>query len=181
MPIRPATFDDAPGLARVQVDSYRTAYADFFPPEYLDQFSYAEQAQDWRDLISDPNWGDLLLVAVDAVNTVSGYALGRPGQTGIPAYDGELVALHVRADIQRQGVGRGLVRAMARSLRQAGCSAMLLWVIAANTDARAFYERLGAARLHGAQQTTGPGILEIAYGWPDLDDIVAPMKGDDVP
>ena len=42
--IREATAADSPGLARVQVDSYRTAYAGLFPQAYLDRFSYEELA-----------------------------------------------------------------------------------------------------------------------------------------
>jgi hypothetical protein len=39
MQIRPATLSDAPSLARVQVDSYRTAYAGILPADCLAQFS----------------------------------------------------------------------------------------------------------------------------------------------
>jgi hypothetical protein len=50
--IRKAKAKDCACLARVQVDSYRTAYLGIFPQSYLDLFSYEEQEQDWRDLFS---------------------------------------------------------------------------------------------------------------------------------
>jgi hypothetical protein len=50
--IRKATIVDSAGLARVQVDSYRTAYAGIFPPAYLDHFTYEEQEQDYRNLLT---------------------------------------------------------------------------------------------------------------------------------
>jgi hypothetical protein len=40
MNIRPAVLDDCPALARIQVDSYRTAYAHIFPQSYIDHFTY---------------------------------------------------------------------------------------------------------------------------------------------
>ena len=48
----PGGFDEGTGIARVQVDSYRAAYAGIIPQRYLDQFSYEEQEQDWRDWIT---------------------------------------------------------------------------------------------------------------------------------
>ena len=50
--IRRATIEDSAGLARVQVDSYRAAYAGIFPPSYLAHFTYEEQEQDWHDLFA---------------------------------------------------------------------------------------------------------------------------------
>jgi hypothetical protein len=45
--IRKAKLEDSAGLARVQVDSYRTAYADIFPQDYLDHFSYEASMNGW--------------------------------------------------------------------------------------------------------------------------------------
>ena len=65
----------ADALAAIQVDSYRTAYADVLSQEYLDRFSYEEQADDWRALLVAPE-GDLLCVAeTDAKREIVGYGL----------------------------------------------------------------------------------------------------------
>ena len=61
MKIRPVKLEDSVSLAQVQIESYRTAYAQFFPPAYLARFTYDEQTQDWRDLIAAGK--DILLVA----------------------------------------------------------------------------------------------------------------------
>jgi len=34
--IRPATLEDCPAIAKIQVGSYRSAYVDLFPKVYLD-------------------------------------------------------------------------------------------------------------------------------------------------
>jgi ribosomal protein S18 acetylase RimI-like enzyme len=166
--IRKAKEADSAGLARVQVDSYRTAYAHIMPQDYLDHFTYEEQEQDWRDLIS-AGTDDVLLVSVADSGEVLGYALGRPGEAEIAPYDGELVALHVRRPHQRQGIGRQLVSAMAKQLGQRGCSSLMLWVLEENR-ARGFYERLGGQLLDGTKHS-GAGPLEVAYGWAAIEDL----------
>jgi len=167
--IRRAKIEDSPGLARVQVDSYRASYAGLLPQSYLEHFSYAEQEQDWRDLLSIEPTDDILLVAETRSGEILGYALGKPGPTSIAPYDSELVALHVRRARQRLGLGRRLVTAMAAQLQQRGCTALLVWVLEMN-PARAFYERLGG-QLAGQKETRlGEDVtaIEVAFGWPDI-------------
>jgi ribosomal protein S18 acetylase RimI-like enzyme len=118
----------------VQVDSYRRAYAGLLPQEYLDRFSYSEQESDWRELLRGAI-EDVVLVSVDEQDQVIGYALGRPGMSDIPAYDSELVSLHVRQEQQRQGIGRALSAAMAGALHQRGCQSLNLWVLEENWQA----------------------------------------------
>ncbi len=188
MNIRPATAHDAAALAHIQVNSYRTAYAGLMPADYLAHFTLEEQEQDWRDLLAEPT-GDILLVAEMDGGEIAGYALGRPGpvkvlalQAGkeLPAgaYDSELVSLHVRRALQKQGVGRALVRAMAQALHGQGCSSLALFVLAGN-PACTFYERLGGQRV-GEKRWTVPAsqagtldefdfeVVEAAYGWPEI-------------
>jgi len=167
--VRKATMDDCAAIARVQVDSYRTAYAGIFPQEYLDGFTYAEQEQDWRELLSSRR-DDILLVAETDSSEVVGYALGRPGPTGIAPYDCELVALHVRRAVQRQGIGGRLMAATVRALCQRDCESLMLWVLAEN-PARRFYERLGGQLLSRTQIALG--AVEVAYGWRDMESLVA--------
>jgi ribosomal protein S18 acetylase RimI-like enzyme len=170
--IRRATVNDSAGIARVQVDSYRTAYAGIFSQDYLDPFSYEEQAQDWYDwMMTKPR--DLLYVAQAEGGEILGYALGRPGLTEIPPYDSELMALHVRQPFQRQGVGQNLMATMAEQFQEQGCAAMLLWVLAKN-PARAFYEKLGGQLMGEREMEVGEGekAVEVAYGWQDINGLL---------
>lgn len=168
--IRPAKLEDCAGLAHVQVDSYRRAYAGILPQEYLDHFTYAEQEQDWRDLLG-AGLEEALLVAEDETGQVVGYALGRPGPSEVPPYDGELVSLHVRKDQQGQGAGHALIAAVAGVLEQRGCSSLMLWVLQENRPARALYEHLGGVIIGEKTTYLGDGDIaaqEVAYGWPDI-------------
>lgn len=172
MNIRKATLEDSASLAKTQVDSYRTTYAGILPSAYLAHFTYTEQTQDWRDLLTDAEWTDTLLVAETEVGELAGYALVRPGLSDIPPYDSELVALHVGQAWQGQGAGRQLVTAAAKELKQRGCRSMMLWVLAQN-PARALYEYLGAKQIGqkewAGNEEFGTTIQEAAYGWLNLD------------
>lgn len=170
--IRPARLEDAPDLARIQVDSYRSAYAGILPEDYLDQFSLDDQERDWIEMLG-PKGSDGILIAEDGDSRLSGYAVGRAPASYPQPYDCELVSLHVRRDAHRRGIGRALVSATAEQLATRGCQALVLWVLEAN-PARGFYERLGAARLEGRKPMIN--AYEIAYGWPDIRSITAPGR-----
>src|SRR6266545_3928292 len=166
--IREATVEDSDALARVQLRSWRTAYANLLPADYLAHFTHAEQAQDWRDMLSDETH-DPLYVAESAAGEVVGYVLGRTEASWDGPYTSELVALHVLQPYQRQGIGRGLIAAVAAELKRQGHSALMLSVLAAN-PARAFYERLGG-RLLGEKQVEiweHTIAAEVVYGWDDI-------------
>ncbi len=83
--------------------------------------------------------------------------------------DAEVYALYVRADAQRQGLGRGLMCALAAALRDRGFRSLGLWVLRENAAGRDFYARLGG-RAGGERQDIEAGhtIIETAYEWPDL-------------
>jgi len=170
--IRRATINDSAGIARVQVDSYRTAYANIFSQAYLDHFTYEEQAQDWYDwMMNRPR--DLLYVAHPETGEVVGYALGRPGMTKIAPYESELVAMHVRQSYQRQGIGKSLFAKTVDELQTQGCTSLMLWVLARN-PARLFYEHLGG-KLIGEQEIEleeGVKAVEVAYGWQDISQLL---------
>jgi GNAT superfamily N-acetyltransferase len=167
--IRNAKTEDSAGLARVQVDSYRTAYAPIFPQSYLDHFTYEEQEQDWREwLIDKPD--DVLLVA-EMDGEIVGYALGRPGSSEISPYHSELLAAHVRQARQRQGIGSQLIAAVASRLQDQGCRSLILWALAQNPS-RALYEKLGGQvvgeKEWGGNEEFGTDVQEVAYGWTDI-------------
>jgi ribosomal protein S18 acetylase RimI-like enzyme len=172
--IRRATINDSAGIARLQVDSYRSAYSGIFSQAYLDHFTYEEQAQDWYDwMMNRPR--DLIFVAQTEVGEMVGYALGRPGKTKIPPYDSELVALHVCQAFQRQGIGRSLMVKTAEQLQERGSASLMLWVLEKNPG-RAFYEKLGGQLVVAQEIELGEGekAREVAYGWLDIRVLLAP-------
>ena len=168
--IRPALVGDCPGIARVQVDSFRDTFTGLLPDQYLEHFSYQEQEQDWRDLFAAHSQ-QVLYVAGDPAGVILAYGLGKPNSDEILGYDGELVALHVRRAHQHRGFGRQLFAAVSRELAARDCGSLFLWVLDDN-PAHGFYQRLGgemlAVKPWRNNSYFGTKIRETAYGWPDI-------------
>ena len=163
---------DAAAIARVHVDTWRTAYAGILPDDFLDSLQYANSEAVWSAAIAADRPGACLLVAETAEDEVVGFAYGAPEREGKPVYRGEIFAIYVLQAYQRQGAGRRLFSAAARRLHKAGFDAFLLWVLKDNLPARQFYESLGGAYL--AEKTItigGTDLVEVSYGWREIADI----------
>jgi len=170
--IRHAILEDCRAIAHVQVDNYRCAYAGQFPQLYLDHFTYEEQEQDWRDLLSAGK-GEILLVAEDAQEGVIGYLLAYP-EAGLPGYDAEIAAMHVREDFQKQGIGSTMLNLAVKILIEHGCQSAMLWTLRGGT-ARKWYERLNGKLMSGKTYPVyNQDIVEVAYGWNDIRRLITP-------
>lgn len=172
MHIRTATVDDAAAIAYVHVESWRTTYQSIVPDDFLARLSYSQREQFWRQLLTEPDSHTIVYVAEDDCGKIIGFASGGPERSGDTLYTGELYAIYVLAQHQGQGVGRQLVLPLVRRLLQEGMRAILLWVLAEN-PARKFYERLGGQPVYEKPVTTGGmPLLEIAYGWQDVQTLI---------
>lgn len=170
MLIRAARPDDATGIARAHVDTWRTAYRAILPASFLDALSYEAREQRWREWWTQADPQRWLLVVEDMAGRVIGFAGGGSERDRTPGYDGEIYAIYLRAEHHRCGIGRQLMAACAHQLATQGFKAALVWVLEANGSARAFYEALGGQLLDNNKSITigETPLIEVAYGWPDL-------------
>src|ERR1041385_8579918 len=51
--IRPAAPEDAPAIARVHVESWRTTYRGIFPQGLLDGLSIEDRARSWNEVLGN--------------------------------------------------------------------------------------------------------------------------------
>jgi ribosomal protein S18 acetylase RimI-like enzyme len=80
--------------------------------------------------------------------SVIGYLLYHFGYDSDGAFRNlHIVDLYVDAKARKQGIGRGLMKAVAAVGRQAGAQEMIWSVYHANDLAAGFYERLGAQKI----------------------------------
>lgn len=170
--IREATVADAASIARVRIDTWKSAYAGIIPAEHLASLSHEEYAQRLQERINSIQPEQFLLVA-ETQGEIVGFAYGGPERSGDDVYRGEIYALYVLPAYQRRGIGRKLVGASARRLRQAGMSNLLIWALAANPF-RQFYEAVGGqpVRARGVE-IGGVWLQGVGYGWPDLRPLAA--------
>ena len=163
--IRRARLEDVPGVARVQVDTWRATYRGVVPEAFLEGLSYEGQAERWAQGLKTPTWPGRLFVA-ESGEVVGFAAFGPDRASGFPDYTAELWALYVLPAWQGKGLGRALFQEGARLLRAEGHRRMLVWVLKKNPQGRGFYERLGGVLL-GEREITlgGTKLWEVAYGF----------------
>jgi GNAT superfamily N-acetyltransferase len=171
MIIREAMPADAPAIARVHVDSWRTTYRGFVPEDYLSKLSYEARERFWDRILAAKGTGEtqFVFVAVDEAGQIGGFADGgKPINEGDTAFASELYAIYLLKEYQGQGLGRRLVQALAGKLHAAGFGSLMLWVMDGN-PAEHFYQRLGGKPLGSKPvEIGGVTVQEIAYGWPDI-------------
>ena len=178
--IRPARVEDSSSIARVHVDSWRTTYRGIVPQAYLDGLSYGAREQWWREglaRVADRSLGLFTLVAESEAGQIVGFAGGGPVRHDHGDYrpfDGELQAVYLLQQEQGRGVGTQLVREVAGLLRTDGRRSMMLWALEGNPACR-FYGRLGGVVVFRREVPVSGALLpEVAYGWPDIERLVAP-------
>ena len=175
--IRPARAGDAEAIARVRVDSWRETYRGMIPQAYLDAMKLEESRALWEKVLTAGSNAVSVLVVehgADIIGFASGNMLAEPKH----GFDAELSAVYVRREFQGAGLGRRLVSqtAIALSRRARGASSLIVWVIASNKGARAFFARLGAELVvEQAFQWDGMDLVEAGYGWRALDGITADL------
>ena len=172
MQIRPATLNDTASIAKVHVDTWRTTYAGLMSDAHLAGLSYDRRETYWRRVLTKWAETNFVYVAEDVQGQIVGFACGGPESEKDPIYDGELYAIYILEEAQGQGIGRKLTQAIAQHLLDAGFKGLKIWVLETNA-ARGFYETLGG-RVVGwkEEQVGGQPLVEIAYGWPALGDLV---------
>lgn len=162
--IRRADVQDAPAIARVTVDTWKSAYRGIIADAYLNRLSYQEREKGWREFPFQDSW---VYVAENDEQSIIGFAAGGMHREAGSVYQGEVYAIYVDEACQNQGIGSLLFRAVVRKLLASGISTLIVWVLSENPY-RQFYERYGGLPLESKILTMDGFENEItAYGWLD--------------
>lgn len=162
--IREATLDDAEGIARVHVDSWRETYAGIVPTEHLRALSYDKRAEQWRKMLQEEKRPARVFVA-EKGGVVKGFAsVGRTRIADMPL-EGELYAIYLLKEVQGLGLGKKMFEKAQKSLKLDNIKTMYLWVLKDNPTL-AFYRHMGG-REFACQKINigGTDLEEIAMAW----------------
>lgn len=169
--IRPALPADANGIARAHVASWRTSYQGIVRDDILAGLSMDERACYWQRQLETEQPGYFVYVAEQDGNII-GFTSGGMERSGDLLYKGEIYALYLLEEYQRQGIGRMLVEASVISLLAGGLESMLIWVLRDNPSRR-FYETIGGVYVREQEiEIRGQKLVEVAYGWDNLRNMV---------
>ena len=164
MRIRRATSDDAESLAKVHIDSWRSAYRGLVPHSYLDGLDYAKRGQYFRKALAARSEETYL---AEQEGEILGFlTVGRCRDADVDREaTGEIFGIYLAPQHWRKGLGSSLCRFAEETLRSRGFRRATLWVFEANDRARRFYEAMGF-RADGASKTLHPGapLKAVRYG-----------------
>ena len=152
--VRPAEPSDAAEIARIQLDTWRVAYADLLPPEVLAGLDAGEAELTWRQTVEQGP--AQVFVAVEG-DWLVGFCAAGPapedetaGADGSPAKDSATVALVSTLLVEprwgRRGHGGRLLAEAGKAMRAAGSTRGIAWLPEQDKASLAFYERAGWVR-----------------------------------
>ncbi|MCW2715795.1 MAG: yuaI-like uncharacterized N-acetyltransferase [Frankiales bacterium] len=142
--VRPARPADAERVARVQLSTWRTAYADLLPPEAL-AVPEVQAAALWLGAVeSPPTPRHGLLVAFERDELVGFAATGPATDDGLdPETTAELLTVLVEPRWGRRGHGARLLAAAVSGWREAGVTTGVAWALDADLALTSFLRSAG--------------------------------------
>lgn len=154
--LRRAAAGDLVALHDLERAASLRAHRDVFPPDRY-PFPSGDVLARWSLVLADPQ------VTVEVLGPPP--EVGGPGLLGLVAYDtGSLRHLAVHPDCWGRGTATRLLGHVLARQRERGAREVSLWVLDANSRARALYERHGW-RLSGERQESPwpPYPAELGY------------------
>ncbi|MDP4094637.1 MAG: GNAT family N-acetyltransferase, partial [Bacillota bacterium] len=123
MIIREAIRDDLLSVARVQVESSRSAYRGIMPDSYLDNMSYEIKAREWDERLFGGGSTEFMYVAETDNAGIVGYASASKTRIN-EIYERELISLYILKEFQRNGIGKQLFEAVISEFSKCKVSSM---------------------------------------------------------
>ena len=162
--VRLAAAGDADAIGRIQVESWRAAYAGLMSDEALEGFDVAERQRLWREGLSRaPRPGSATFV-VEETGAVVGFASVGASRDAEADAEAELYAIYLHPDSWGRGIGRALLRRAEDSMRASGFRQAILWVLKGNERGERFYRAAGWEQ-DGRKVDTfqGAAVTELRY------------------
>jgi GNAT superfamily N-acetyltransferase len=156
--VRKGTLSDAPEVARVNVEGWRTAYRGILTDEYLDAIRSHDRLERVEERLTarEPS---SVFVAVSGTGTIGAYggvtAVRDAGDEHPVLPTGEFAALYADAASRGTGAGHAVHEAGLDHLAEQGFKHVILWVFEKNAPSRRFYE----ARDWACDEVTKDGVL----------------------
>lgn len=137
--IRRMEIGDSEAVVDVLIDSWQTAYRGIVSDDCLDNL-------DRPSLIGrrKKQYKEYIVALLDG--RVAGYCWYKNDNSfseDMAEADSEIVAIYVRPELERQGVGREMFLHAVDDLRKQGRRKMVIWCLKDNLRGRRFYEKMG--------------------------------------
>jgi GNAT superfamily N-acetyltransferase len=182
---RAAGVGDARTIAELHADSWRRHYRGAYSDAFLDGDVVEDRCSVWSERLRSPG-ADRCTIVAERADQLVGFAHS--------VFDKDVVwgalldNLHVTNALKRSGLGTRLLTIVAQAvLDRSSSSGMYLWVLEQNSDAQAFYARLGGTCV-GREYVPPPGgdpsrlvgrPICLRYAWRDPSKLLADSSARD--
>ena len=136
--IRLAVPADAPDMAEVGIRSWEVAYKDIIPAEYIRERN-ATRSKQFK--IPDDNTTKYVIQKDSKIIGIMTIDRSYDDDLDDSFYD--LQAIYLHPDYYRQGIGSQAMEFAYDIARNLGKTAMTVWLLADNHNAKNFYEKCG--------------------------------------
>lgn len=171
--LRDAGPADAEAVAALHAASWRAAYRGILSDDYLDGPIGSERLALWRGRLAEPGPGQMVVLA-EAGSELAGFACCSLDHD--PRWGTLVDNLHAAPERRGQGIGRALLREVARRLSAAAPGRPVhLWCIDDNRPAAAFYARVGGVPAGGELKSRPGGTVNAVtrFTWPTPEALAA--------
>ena len=173
--VRRAMPDDAPAMAEVFVESWRSTYPGLLPEKALLRMTSERLTPRLVARLSSATRNDVQLVAERVGGGIIGLAqaglvLDKGLQIDNDAVTSEIYTLYVAPEAQGEGAGALLLSGLLDRLRSRGHANCVAWMVERNVS-RFFYEHMGARKIATRRAREWGKVVSLeAYAWPDIRD-----------
>lgn len=174
MKIRIARLEDAAGIAKVHVDSWRTTYQGIVPKDYLDSLSYEQRTDLWqRNLSHEAHFG---VVALNRQGDIIGFADARRKDEDLIQQSIHLTSIYLLAAYQGRGIGKKLLKEMFEYFKQLQVQKVFVEALEENSTC-SFYEYYGAELIETIQiEIAGKKLNERIYMWSCMNNVIKDLS-----
>lgn len=162
--IRSAKAEDARGVSKVHVQSWRETYTNIVSHSHLSSLSQSEKHKMWQEILSESSPHHFSYVAM-VDEKIIGFVTGGPAREMAYEYESELYALYLLKDFHGFGIGKSLFQKLSTSLINIGMKSMYLWVLRENKSS-SFYTAMGGKKAgEKNDKIIGENLVEDLYFW----------------
>ncbi|MEM7693885.1 MAG: GNAT family N-acetyltransferase [Pseudomonadota bacterium] len=160
--IRTAKPSDADDIADVHDAAWRFAYRGVLPGAELERMIAKRGPQWWARAVARR----VPIVVLEAGGQVRGYVTYGASRMRALPYRAEIYELYIQPEYTGIGFGRRMFRTVQERLSRRGHEELVVWCLADNSDACAFYERLGGKVVASANEPFETAeVAKLAFGF----------------
>jgi ribosomal protein S18 acetylase RimI-like enzyme len=170
--IRKAKLEDAKGITKVHITSWRETYRGIVDDEYLKSLSIETRTKKWETILKTPKDDKWTFVAEDESGKIVGFISGGLAQEYFAKFTGELYAIYILKKDQGEKLGYRLTKKLCSMLQKLEINTMYVCVLADN-QSKNFYTKYGAKRFKSKPVNIGKQMLqEEYYGWKNFENFL---------